>query len=157
MISRFRRYILNVGPLPLVLNMSLLAYLIWIQIRMALSGPEGLLLSLVITLPSAVFGLLGPRLVRGWLLRHAGTILRMTRIMTRLILFALVGIFLAKVNVPGWVFVLLLPFVFLTHGLTFWIISDPLLYTERGYNAELEGIMQMVNQRAAEHEAQRAD
>lgn len=149
MISRFRRYIDNVGMPSFLGNAALLAYLIYIHISTATSNASGLVFELVFVLPLAIAGLLGPLLVLGPLVRHARTTMRFASMITLVILGWIVARVFLNVQMPVFVFPTVIFLVFLSFGLTFWVISDRRVFTERGSQRVVERAVRKI---PAEHE-----
>ena len=80
MFTRFQRYIDNVGLHWFLANLVLLGYLMYVHISIAMSSAGGAILEVVIVLPIALIGLVGPRLILGFLVARPNGSLRVARL-----------------------------------------------------------------------------
>ena len=132
MFTRFQRYIDNVGLHWFLANLVLLGYLMYVHISIAMSSAGGAILEVVIVLPIALIGLVGPWLILGFLVARPNGSLRVARLCSYAIFVWIALQIFAKVTLPLYVFPLIMLAVFLSFGITYWVISDPRLLTDRG-------------------------
>lgn len=144
MVARFRRYIDNVGMPHFLGNAALLAFLVYLHANTAASSASGRAFVLVFVLPLAIAGLFGPMLMLGFLVKHAGASMRFASMITYVIVGWIVLRMILKVQMPVYVFPAVIFLVFLSFGLTFWVISDRRVFTEKGSQRVVERAIRKV-------------
>lgn len=137
MIARFRRYIDNVGWPYFIGNGLVLVYLMSIHVSIARSSAGAMAFELAIALPLAVAGLFGPLLMLGFLVRHASRSIRAARLFGFVVVAWIAANYLTSVQLPFWLFIVVLFLMFLSFGLHFWVISDPRVLTTKGFERVL--------------------
>jgi uncharacterized membrane protein YoaK (UPF0700 family) len=130
-LTRIRRYIENAGAHQLVINALVLGYVVYLQVQLARSGAAGRAFVLVISIPAAVIGLLGPRLVLGWLVEHATRVLGVMRWVWFAVMALIASWFFGFVTPHLLLLIPVLFLIFLFHGVQFWLFSDDRIFTGR--------------------------
>ena len=138
MLTRFRRYIDNVGLGWFLANAAVLAYLLYLHLSIALSSSTGAAIEIVIVLPLTLVGLFGPRLILGFLVARPAGSMRVARVLSYAIVAWVVIRMTTNAVFPMYVFPLLVLAIFLSFELSFWVISDPRVFTERGINKVID-------------------
>lgn len=129
--DRIRRYIDNAGLSTVLINTLLLGYIVYLQVDLALSGSAGLMVVLVIGVPAAVIGLVGPRLVLSALIERAATVMKAMRIGWFVVMGYVVLTFTGVIAGSVYAYVPILFAIFLFYGVQFWILSDERVLTGR--------------------------
>ncbi|MAY75645.1 MAG: hypothetical protein CMJ31_13200 [Phycisphaerae bacterium] len=132
MIARIRRYYLNLGPFGATWNLLVLAYLTWLAVRSTASAAA------LVIIPCALAGLFLPRLFLTSLIPHASRVLQTTRFAVFAII---VTVALLHFGVVARSVVIYLALTFLAYtivGVTFWLISDERIMTDRGSTLALK-------------------
>ncbi|MEO1009310.1 MAG: hypothetical protein AAFX79_12165 [Planctomycetota bacterium] len=137
MITRFRQYVRNLGPIGAIVNSLVLGYLVYAVVRSALDagGPFATGIILGVAGVPLLLGLLGPRLVLGFLIEHASFASKLIRGLQFAVIGFVVVLLVLRPPLPWWGFLIGLGAVSLLHGLVFWFFSDPRLLTGRGLDA----------------------
>ena len=129
--NRIRRYIENVGTTTVLVNAILLAYIVYMQVSLAMSGTGGLLVVLVTGVPAALIGLVGPRLVLGLLIEHGHRVMKIMHIAWFVIMGYVVLVFLGVIPGSVYMYIPLIFAIFLFYGVQFWMLSDERVFTGR--------------------------
>ncbi|MEO1534955.1 MAG: hypothetical protein AAFS11_05275 [Planctomycetota bacterium] len=131
MVGNVRRYVENVGPLTSLLNAGFLAWILYFHFRLASQSPGQMLLWVLFVLPVVLLGLFGPLLIRSLLARNAGRVLKAYRYVSAGVVIVIILSLTGNMPQNLWLFLAFIGVVFACHGVTFWTLSHPSVYTQR--------------------------
>ncbi|MEL6796636.1 MAG: hypothetical protein AAFO89_07405 [Planctomycetota bacterium] len=131
MVRSVQRYVENVGPLTALINAGFLAWILYFHFRLASRSSGQMILGVLFVLPVICLGLFGPLLIRSRLARHAGRVMRAYRWVSAGVILVILLSLTGNLSMNFWAFLGFLGVVFACHGVTFWTLSHPSVYTER--------------------------
>jgi len=126
MITRIKRYYENNGPLQSTILLAILVFLFYNQLRYGSQLAKAVMTTLLIA------GFLAPIPFIGWCVRHPYATLKAARYFQYSVMGFFAVDYLGLIQMPGYVYFILILMIFVYVGWGFWFFSSPAIATRRG-------------------------